>query len=192
MKSPPELFVIAGPNGAGKTTFAREFLPRFTACREFVNADLIAGGLSPFAPSTAAIEAGRIMLRRIEEHAAARRTFAFETTLAGRGYLSLFKRLRAGGYRVHLIFLWLPRVELAIQRVKDRVSRGGHAVPEQDVRRRFIRGTRNFLAEYREAVDIWGLFDNSERAPRLVAKSEDGRVTVAEASLFDKIQMESQ
>lgn len=94
MKTAPELFVIAGPNGAGKTTFARTFLPRFANCREFVNADLIAGGLSPFAPGAAAIEAGRIMLGKIEELAAQRHTFAFETTLSGRGYLALFKRLK--------------------------------------------------------------------------------------------------
>lgn len=188
MKASPELFVIAGPNGAGKTTFAREFLPHFAKCKEFVNADLIAGGLSPFAPASAALEAGRIMLKKIEELSAQKDTFAFETTLSGRGYLSLFKRLRAGGYRIHLIFLWLPRVELAIQRVKDRVQRGGHSVPEADVRRRFDRGVRNLLTEYNGLVDTWGLFDNSGSMPQLIATAEDGVVTAVDAPLFDKIR----
>lgn len=188
MKASPELFVIAGPNGAGKTTFAREFLPHHAKCREFVNADLIAGGLSPFSPAAAALEAGRIMLSKIEELSAQRHTFAFETTLSGRGYLSLFKRLRAGGYRIHLIFLWLPRVEMAIQRVKDRVERGGHDVPEADVRRRFDRGVRNLLTGYNELVDTWGLFDNSASVPQLIARAEGGIVTPVNAPLFDKIR----
>ena len=188
MKTPPELIVIAGPNGAGKTTFAREFLPNHANCREFVNADLIAGGLSPFSPGAAAIEAGRIMLDRIEELSTQRQTFAFETTLSGRSYMALFKELRAGGYRIHLIFLWLPRVELAIQRVKERVHRGGHSVPEQDVRRRFDRGIKNFLTEYHVLVDSWGLFDNSGSQPQQIAKARDGIVEKTDAALFEKIQ----
>ena len=161
MKTPPELFVIAGPNGAGKTTFS---------------------------PTAAAIQAGRIMLDRIEELSTQRHTFAFETTLSGRSYLSLFKKLRAGGYRIHLIFLWLPRVELAIQRVKERVHRGGHSVPEQDVRRRFDRGIKNLLTEYHVLADTWGLFDNSGSQPRPIAKAKDGIIERIDAPLFEKIQ----
>jgi predicted ABC-type ATPase len=153
-----------------------------------VNADLIAGGLSPFSPGAAAIEAARIMLHRIEELSAQRHTFAFETTLSGRSYLSLFKRLRAGGYRIHLIFLWLPRVELAIQRVKERVRRGGHSVPEQDIRRRFDRGVRNLLTEYHALADTWGLFDNSGSQPRPIAKAEAGNIERIDAPLFENIQ----
>ncbi|HAZ07379.1 MAG TPA: Zeta toxin family protein [Elusimicrobia bacterium] len=188
MKTSPELFVIAGPNGAGKTTFAREFLPKYAKCQEFVNADLIAGGLSPFSPGAAAIEAGRIMLHRIEELSAQRHTFAFETTLSGRSYLSLFKKLRAGGYRIHLIFLWLPQVELAIQRVKERIHRGGHSVPEQDIRRRFDRGIKNLLTEYHVLVDTWGLFDNSGSQPRPIAKAKEGIIERIDAPLFEKIR----
>jgi len=184
----PELFVIAGPNGAGKTTFAREFLPHFTKCREFVNADLIAGGLSPFSPATAAVEAGRIMLGKIDELAAQRQTFAFETTLSGRGYLALLKRLRNEGYRIHIVFLWLPRVDLAIQRVKERVRRGGHSVPEPDIRRRFVRGVRNLLTLYHELADTWGLFDNSGGVPRPIVRVDGGEVTVLDAPLFEKIK----
>lgn len=188
MKSAPELFVIAGPNGAGKTTFAREFLPRFAKCREFVNADLIAGGLSPFSPGAAAMEAGRIMLGKIGELAAQRHTFAFETTLSGRGYLTLFRRLRLEGYRIHILFLWLPRVELAIGRVKERVRRGGHSVSEHDIRRRFARGVRNLLTEYHPLVDTWGLFDNSGSDPRLIARADGREIVVVDAALFLKIK----
>lgn len=188
MKNAPELYVIAGPNGAGKTTFAKEFLPHFAKCREFVNADLIAGGLSPFSPGTAAVEAARIMLEKIEDLSAQRHTFAFETTLSGRGYLALFRRLKAKGYRIHLLFLWLPRVELAIQRVKDRVRRGGHSVPEHDIRRRFDRGVRNLLTEYHSLVDTWGLFDNSGSKPRLIAQADGGVIAVFDAQLFEKIR----
>lgn len=188
MKVVPELFVIAGPNGAGKRTFAREFLPHFAKCREFVNADLIAGGLSPFSPGTAAVEAARIMLEKIEELSAQRHTFAFETTLSGRGYLALFRRLKAKGYRIHLTFLWLPRVELAIQRVKDRVRRGGHSVPEHDIRRRFDRGVHSLLTEYHPLVDTWCLFDNSGSKHRLIAQSDGGTITMFDAPLFEKIK----
>ncbi len=184
----PELFVIAGPNGAGKTTFAHEYLPHFAKCREFVNADLIAGGLSPFFPSTAAIEAGRIMLGKIDELAAQRHTFAFETTLSGRGYLALFRRLKNAGYRIHIIFLWLPGVEMAIRRVQDRVHRGGHSVPEHDIRRRFDRGVRNLLTEYHELVDTWSLFDNSARQPRLIARANNGEIAEFGSPLYQKIK----
>lgn len=188
MKTAPELYVIAGPNGAGKTTFATEFLPHFAKCREFVNADLIAGGLSPFSPGAAAIEAGRLMLAKIGELAKQRHTFAFESTLSGRGYLALFRRLRDEGYRIHIIFLWLPRVELAIQRVKDRVHRGGHSVPDHDIRRRFDRGLRNLLTEYHPLVDTWAIFDNSGSQPRVIARAAGGEITEYDAPLFAKIK----
>ncbi|MFA6091646.1 MAG: zeta toxin family protein [Elusimicrobiota bacterium] len=184
----PELHVIAGPNGAGKTTFAREFLPHFVKCPEFLNADLIAGGLSPFSASAAAIEAGRIMLRRIDEMAENRHTFAFETTLSGRGYLSLFRRLQAKGYRIRLYYLWVPSVQLAIQRVRDRVRQGGHSVPETDIRRRFDRGLRNLFAEYMPLLNTWALLDNSERHPRMIAYAERNNIQVLDGALFENIQ----
>lgn len=188
MKGAPELYVIAGPNGAGKTTFAIEFLPHFAKCREFVNADLIAGGLSPFSPATAAIEAGRLMLAKIDELSEQRHTFAFETTLSGRGYLALFTRLKDSGYRIHLVFLWLPRVELAIQRVRERVRRGGHSVPEADIRRRFDRGVRNLLTEYHALLDTWALFDNSGSSPRIIAAANGPDVIELDAPLFRNIK----
>ena len=144
----PTVYLIAGPNGAGKTTFATEFLPAFVHCREFVNADLIAAGLSPFAPETQAIRAGRLLLTRIKECTNARRDFAFETTPAGRGYLRLVADLKRSGYRVVLYFLWLPSAEAAMDRVAGRVRQGGHNIPEALIRRRFEAGLRNFFQLY--------------------------------------------
>lgn len=136
--------IIAGPNGAGKTTFARAFLPAEAQCPHFVNADLIAAGLSPFAPELAAMKAGRLMLREMSEHAVKDESFAFETTLSGLGYLQHIRRWRAQGYCVSLFFLSLPAVELAIARVAERVRQDGHDVPEPVIRRRFAAGLRNF------------------------------------------------
>lgn len=165
----PNLFVIAGPNGAGKTTFARVFLPTFADCPKFVNADLIASGLAPFEPQTAAIEAGKLMLRQIQDFAQRHISFGFETTLSGKAYVRLIKDLQSQGYAVHLIYLWLPSVELAIQRVKDRIRQGGHSVPEIDIRRRFKRGLENLMNTYRFIVDDWQVYDNQTDEPRMVA-----------------------
>jgi predicted ABC-type ATPase len=141
-------YIVAGPNGAGKTTFAREFLPYYANCRNFVNADLIAQGISPLAPEAAAIHAGRLMLAQIARFAQKGSDFGFETTLAGRGYLSLLRRLKKSGYKVHLFYLWVPDVELLLSRIAGRVEQGGHQVPESDVRRRFLRSASNLFQEY--------------------------------------------
>lgn len=186
------LYVIAGPNGAGKTTFAREFLPHFVKCQEFVNADFIASGLSPFAPGMAAMEAGRLMLKRMDELASRRHGFAFETTLSGRGYLSHFGRLKAKGYRIHLFYLWLPGVQLAIQRVLDRVQSGGHSVPEEDIRRRFNRGLSNLFGEYLPLLDTWALIDNSECRPRLIAYAASDHLNILDGPLFQRIKSDSE
>jgi len=163
-----KIVIIAGPNGAGKTTFAREFLPQEAGCPDFINADLIAGGLSPFAPEKAAIRAGRIMLAEIAARASRGESFAFETTLSGLSYARHIPRWRKAGYRVKLIFLSLPTAELAVERVKARVVQGGHDVPEAVVRRRFDAGLRNFVNLYRGLVSSWSLYDNAGSAPRLV------------------------
>src|SRR5271168_3613615 len=133
---PPTVYVIAGPNGAGKTTFASEFLPDFVKCREFLNADLIAAGLSPFAPEAQNVRAGRLLLERIRELAGERVDFGFETTLSGRTYVKRLTDMRASGFRVVLFFLWLPNVDMAVARVRKRVVEGGHGVPLEDIRRR--------------------------------------------------------
>lgn len=181
------LYIIAGPNGSGKTTFAREFLPLYAHCENFINADLIAQGLSPFSPSVAAMKAGRLVLQEIQELAEKGADFAFETTLSGKTYLSLLKRLKSKGYQINLFFLWIPSADLALGRIKDRVSSGGHDVPALDVRRRFRRSSRNFFKFYRPLVDSWYLFDNSSSAHSLVAKEKDGKLFVMSSGLFTKI-----
>lgn len=170
--SDKRIIIIAGPNGAGKTTFAREFLTREADCPHFINADLIAAGIAPFAPESAAIQAGRVMLAEMQRLFAARKSFAFETTLSGRGYLRLIKRWQAAGYRVKLIFLSLPRVEAAISRVAERVRQGGHHVPEKVIRRRFDAGLVNFRTHYAKAVDAWVSYDNSGSRPQILDWSE--------------------
>jgi len=130
------VYVIAGPNGAGKTTFARTFLPDFAHCEEFVNADLVATGLSPFAPENRAIPAGRLVLARIKELSSQGKNFGFETTLSGITYLNLFKDLKKKDYIIHVFYLWLLDESLAVQRIRDRVRQGGHSVPLEDIRRR--------------------------------------------------------
>ncbi len=167
-----KVIIIAGPNGAGKTTFAREFLPNEAGCPIFVNADLIAAGLAPFAPETAAVQAGRLMLQEIARHFAARESFAFETTLAGRGYLHHIRTWRATGYRVKLIYLQLDSPEEAIARVAQRVRQGGHDVPQAIIRRRFAAGRENFDRLYAPMVDAWALYDNAGAVPVLLDWSE--------------------
>lgn len=166
--SSKKIVIIAGPNGAGKTTFAREFLPFEADCPLFVNADLIADGLSPFSPGAAAFRAGRVMIAEIDRHAAAGHSFAFETTLAGHTYAQRIPKWRATGYKVKLIYLSLASADEAIARVAMRVRQGGHDVPADVIRRRFVGGMRNFLEIYRPLVDYWQWFDNSSRLPRLL------------------------
>ena len=164
------ILVIAGPNGAGKTTFATEFLPREADCPLFVNADLIAAGLNPFGAGSVAMRAGRLMAKEIREHVRLGNSFAFETTLSGRGYARQIPSWQEMGYRVKLFFLRLPTPERAIERVAQRVAEGGHDVPEQVIRRRFAAGWYNFEHLYRDLVDEWALYDNSGDAPELLAE----------------------
>jgi predicted ABC-type ATPase len=188
----PRVYVIAGPNGAGKTTFAREFLPHFVECDEFVNADLIAAGLSPFAPQREVLRAGRLVLERIHELSERRATFAFETTLAGLGYIQLLKRFRKRGYAVHAKFLYIPSVEMAEARVAARVRAGGHDVPVAEIRRRFGRGIRNFFGPYSAVFDTWEVWDTSDSVPRLVAFHDDEGILVSDPAAFDSMRREAQ
>ena len=164
------IVIIAGPNGAGKTTFAREFLPTDAELPNFVNADLIAAGLSPFAPDVAAFKAGRIMLETIAEYVKHGESFSFETTLSGLTYAQMIPVWRSSGYAVKLIFLSLQDVEIAIERVATRVIQGGHNVPEEVIRRRFAHGIANF-ERYKLLVDSWQLYDNSGAPPVLLDES---------------------
>ena len=165
---PPRAIIIAGPNGAGKTTFAREFLPAEGNCPTFINADLIAQGLSPFRPELMAIEASRLMLGRVRQMVAKRQDFAVETTLAGRVYLRMIREWKGLGYQVELMFLQLPSADLAVERVRQRVAQGGHNIPEPDIRRRFDREKENFHKLYCHAVDVWQVFDASQWPPVLL------------------------
>ncbi|MCF7978470.1 MAG: zeta toxin family protein [Chromatiaceae bacterium] len=168
MSDKRKVIIIAGPNGAGKTTFAREFLPNEASCPVFVNADLIAAGLAPFAPETASVQAGRLMLGELQRHFNNSESFAFETTLAGKAYLRHIKAWQVHGYRVELIFLSLDSADEAVARVAQRVKQGGHDIPDAVIRRRFAAGLDNFTRHYAAAVDAWALYDNSAELPRLL------------------------
>lgn len=159
----PNVVVIAGPNGSGKSTAAPFLLRDNLGLTEFVNADVIAQGLSAFDAAKASVPAGRIMLSRLNELASSRADFAFETTLAARTFAPWLKNLKEIGYQTHLIFLWLPTPEMAIARVASRVRRGGHDIPIDVIRRRYDSGLRNFFHLYRPIVDTWRIFDNSGR-----------------------------
>ncbi|MEO5559371.1 MAG: zeta toxin family protein [Dokdonella sp.] len=173
MSDTPQIVIIAGPNGAGKTTFAREFLPNEAHCPDFINADLIAAGLSPFKPEAAALKAGKLMLREMRERIDARRSFAFETTLSGLAYAKEIPRWRSLGYVVTLYFLALDDVDLAIARVAARVAQGGHDIPEVVIRRRFASGRQNLERIYTPLVNVWKLYDNSGALPVLLHEGEN-------------------
>jgi predicted ABC-type ATPase len=166
----PSVVILAGPNGAGKSTAAPALLHGTLAVNEFVNADVIARGLSAADPDSAAIAAGRVMLARLRELAGQRVSFAFETTLASRTFAPWLRDLRASGYQIHLLFLWLPSAEFAVERVADRVRAGGHNVPAETVRRRYRAGLRNLFDLYEPLVSSWGLYDSSGPVPRLIAE----------------------
>ncbi|MDA8241905.1 MAG: zeta toxin family protein [Nitrospiraceae bacterium] len=184
------LIVIAGPNGAGKSTTAPSLLKGTLEVAEFVNADLIAQGLSGFRPESAVFHAGRVMLERIHYLAKKRLNFAFETTLASRTFAPWISDLRKSDYDFHLVFLWLPNEEFAISRVAERVRMGGHNVPEETIRRRYHAGIRNFFQLYRPIADTWYFYDNSAaRKPRLLAYGEKEKSLLAnDSSLWHNIE----
>jgi len=180
-------WIIAGPNGAGKTTFALEYLPEM-GCRNFVNADLIAAGMSPLAPERERMAASRLFLSEIARHVQARRDFGFETTLAGRGYLRLIRRLRASGWRVELIYLALPDPEMAKLRVAERVSHGGHDIPVPDIERRFLRSLENLFGAYAGQVDETVCFLNSRETPELVFTQQGEEREVMQPATLQLLQ----
>ena len=184
---PANAYVIAGSNGAGKTTFARKFLPKYADCREFLNADMVAAGLSPFNPDAAAVSAGRVLLARMKELIRQGKSFGFETTLAGKTYVATLRTMKDQEYRLHLYYLWVPRVELAIARVAHRVEHGGHNVPERVVRRRFSAGLQNLWKLYLPLFDTWHIFDNSTPRPRMIARHVAGETEVLDVTIYEKI-----
>lgn len=188
----PTCWIIAGPNGAGKTTFALEYLPAVAGCRRFINADLIAAGLSPLAPDQHLLAASRLFLREIEDCIAARQDFAFETTLAGRSYLKLIERLQTTGWRIELIYLALPSAEMSRLRVAERVAHGGHNIPEADLMRRFPRSLHNLLKVFAPKVDQVRCFMNSGESPELVFQQTGVVRTILNPDFFILLQREAQ
>jgi predicted ABC-type ATPase len=183
-----DLLVIGGPNGAGKTTAAQTLLPRFTGIVEFVNADEIARGLSPFNPEGAALAAGRVMLARMDQLIASRTAFAFETTCAGRGHAALIRRCQKSGYRVTLLFFWLPSPELAITRVAQRVAQGGHGIPVPVIRRRYAAGLRNLLRLYWPMADEGAILDGETSPAKFIVEKRAGTVTIHDPALWRRVQ----
>lgn len=171
------LYIIAGPNGAGKTTASFTVLPDMLNCKEFVNADEIARGISPFRPESAAIDAGRIFLKRIQELLRLKKDFAFETTLSTRSYVNLIKQAKLSGYNVILVFFWLRSPELAFERVKARVKAGGHNIPKDVIERRYFSGIKNLLQLYIPITDYWMVIDNSNNPFNLIAEGNFGQKT---------------
>jgi predicted ABC-type ATPase len=169
-----DIVILGGPNGAGKTTAAQVVLPQQLDIREFVNADEIARGLSPFNPAGAALAAGRLMIERIRHLVRDRRSFALETTCAGRGHIGLLRRCKIEGWRVTLIYLWLPSVEAALDRVARRVRQGGHDVPEGVVIRRYWAGLANMRDLYLPLADLALIYDNSDEGRALIAERTPG------------------
>lgn len=185
----PEVVVLAGPNGAGKSTAAPIVLQEALAVSKFVNADVIARGLSAFAPEREAVRAGRIMLNQIHALADRGESFAFETTLASRGFVPWLKKLKGQGYTCHLVFLWLNDERLAISRVKTRVEMGGHDIPKAIIRRRYHAGISIFFNLYRPIVDGWRFYDNSLPSnPLLVANYWGGELVVEENALWSQLE----
>ena len=184
----PTLYIIAGCNGAGKTTASFTILPEILGVKEFINADEIAKGLSPFQPEKVAIEAGRIMLNRIDELISKKHDFAFETTLSTRSYVGKIRQAKKLGYKIVLVFFWLESVELAKERVAIRVSEGGHNIPEETIVRRYHKGLHNFFHLYKEMVDEWLFINNTEGPPQLISQLKaNGTVLVKNEKIWSDL-----
>ena len=181
------LYVIAGPNGSGKTTFAKEFLPKYAHCPNFINADLIASGLAPFSPARVQIKSGKLLIEQINQFLKQRVDFAFESTLSGKTYADLFKRAKSKNYNITIFYLSIPSAKLAEQRVKQRVKEGGHHIPAVDIKRRFKRSWQNFKNLYAPLAHSWFLFDNSGMKPIGIAKCDQGKEEVLNKFLYQKL-----
>jgi len=182
------LYIISGCNGAGKTTASYTVLPDILGCKEFVNADEIARGLSPFNPASVAIESGRLMLQRIEDLLSRDESFSIETTLATRSYVNLVRRAKGQDYRVSLLYFWLDSPELAMRRVEERVSKGGHGIPKGIITRRYVAGINNLFKLFVPLVDYWAVFDNSETPRRTVATGGlNARTEILQTTAYEKM-----
>jgi predicted ABC-type ATPase len=172
MSAKPTIYLIGGCNGAGKTTFAKEFLPKEAKCLNFLNADLIAQGLSPFDSRAGALKAGRLLVTEFRHFVKRHETFALESTLSGKTYIRMLTEAKRRGFQIYLHYLWLPNVDIALARVRERVKKGGHNVPGVDVRRRFRRSLKHLVEDYAPLANRWAVWDNQTTPPPLLAESE--------------------
>ena len=183
----PSLYIIAGPNGAGKTTTAEKLLPEYLNCIEYVNADNIARGISPFNVESVAFQAGRVMLERMTELVKRKVDFAFETTLSAKSYVSFLKYCKSKGYEITLVFIWLDSPETAIQRVKSRVEKGGHNIPEKVIERRYFKGIENLKKYFVSLNDAWMIWNNSGNQPTLVAQGAGDEKIIFNEKIYNGI-----
>lgn len=183
------LYIISGCNGAGKTTASYTVLPEILNCKEFVNADEIARGLSPFNPESVAIEAGRLMLQRIDFLLEKDTSFSIETTLSTKSYINLVRRAQEKGFSVRILFFWLNSPELAIRRVAERVAKGGHNIPEPIIRRRYTAGLKNLFNLFMDQVDYWDIYDNSDYPRKQIAcGGKNAKTIISEDILFNQLK----
>ncbi|MBQ2589239.1 MAG: zeta toxin family protein [Prevotella sp.] len=183
------LYIISGCNGAGKTTASYTVLPEILNCKEFVNADEIARGLSPFNPESVAIEAGRLMLQRIDFLLEKDTSFSIETTLSTKTYINLVRRAQEKGFSVRILFFWLNSPELAIRRVAERVAKGGHNIPEPIIRRRYTAGLKNLFNLFMDQVDYWDIYDNSDYPRKQIAcGGKNAKTIINEDILFNQLK----
>lgn len=187
----PTCWIIAGHNGAGKTTFALEYLPKVVNCYHYINADLIAAGLSPFAPERELIAASRLFLHEMETCIQKARDFAFETTLAGRSYLKLINRLQHAGWQVELIYLALPSIEMSKARVAERIAHGGHSIPHADIERRFARSLHNLLTEFSYAVNHCSCFMNTNDETTLIFEQQGEQRNIIHDNFYQYLLKEA-
>ena len=186
MNENPKIIVIAGCNGAGKSTIAPHLLRDAFELKDFVNANVIAQGLSAYSPESVSMEAGRLMLKRLKDLANERKSFSFETTLATRFYANWLAELQTQGFEFHLVFLWLESPELAVERVCERVASGGHNIPEDVIYRRYFKGLRNFFRLYKPIANTWTIFDNSQDI-EIIAKGFQGKDKIFNEKVWSKI-----
>lgn len=179
-----KVYVVAGPNGAGKTTFSLDYLPSMVNCHNFINADLIAGGLNPLDVASVEISAGKLFLARILEQIDKRADFSFETTLSGLAYVKLFRRLKSAGYVINLFYLWIPDVGFSAKRVQMRVENGGHDIPPESLGRRYSRSLKNLFRVYTELADYTAIFDNAGDEPRLICEINHAGKKIFDESLW--------
>jgi len=180
--------MIGGPNGAGKTTSAYSLMPDLLSCKEYVNADAIAAGLSPFDPDSTSLQAGKLMLKRIHNLAEENEDFAFETTMFARSFVPFLKKCKHKGYDLTLLFIWLESSELAVSRVKDRVNNGGNHIPENVVCRRYSKSINHFINLYLPLADSWSIFDNSYETPEMIAMYDKSGMVISNQKLWYSLE----